>query len=362
MIKPIRVLIVDDSALVRRILTGTLKDEPDIEVVGAAPDPYVAREMILELKPDVLTLDIEMPRLDGVSFLKKLMAQHPLPVIMISSLAESSARVVMDALEAGAVEVLAKPAGPASVGALRFSLAHKVRAAAVARLRTPAGISLAQSPRAKTACAGGPPLPLIAIGASTGGTEAIREVLETMGPDSPPILIVQHIPAGFSKAFADRMDRLTPLHVTEAKDGDPVEAGSVLVAPGDFHMTLQRGSPMRVCVKSGPLVWYQRPSVDVLFQSVSDVLGKRSIGVLLTGMGADGAEGLLSMKQAGATTIAQDEASCVVYGMPKEAVRIGAACRQLPLKKIAPALMELASRPPAPEQTPRSASPWSGVR
>lgn len=335
MSRKIRVLIVDDSAIVRKILSGALSDEEDIEVVGTAPDPYIARDKILALSPDVVTLDIEMPRMDGLSFLKKLMQYRPTPVIMISSLAQSCCSVILDAMEHGAVEVLAKPGGPYSVGELRFVLANKVRAAAKSRL----GPTLPKPPEKPITPLKKSTASLIVIGASTGGTEAVRQVLEEMPEDSPPILIVQHIPPVFSRAFAGRLDRICKVRVREAADGDEVLAGQALVAPGDFHMLLRKnGGSRRVEVRAGPRICYQRPAVDVLFQSVADVAGADAIGVLLTGMGADGAQGLLKMKRAGARTIAQDEATCVVYGMPREAMMLGAVDQQLPLSRIAAAL------------------------
>ena len=340
MSRKIRVLIVDDSAIVRKILSEALSSEEDIEVVGTAPDPYVARDKILALSPDVVTLDIEMPRMDGLSFLKKLMRYRPTPVIMISSLAHSSCSVVLDAMSHGAVEVLAKPGGPYSVGELRLVLANKVRAAAKSRAYAPAPPPAAGAVAAKPgSCLRKSSATVIAIGASTGGTEAIRVVLEEMPEDSPPILIVQHIPAVFSRAFAGRLNKLCKVRVKEAEDGDEVLPGQALIAPGDFHMMLRRsGSCLRVDVKAGPRICYQRPSVDVMFQSVADVAGSGALGVILTGMGSDGANGLLKMKLAGARTIAQDEATCVVYGMPREAVQVGAVDHILPLSKIASAI------------------------
>ncbi|HTS27505.1 MAG TPA: chemotaxis response regulator protein-glutamate methylesterase [Bryobacteraceae bacterium] len=340
--RKIRVLVVDDSAIVRKILTESLSGEPDIEVVGTAPDPYVARDKILALEPDVLTLDIEMPRMDGVTFLKKLMQLHPMPVIVISSLGQSSCHAAVQALEAGAVEVLAKPGGPYSVGELRLALASKIRAAAAARVRRPAGRSnVIQTPsRHIEETASFEPAAVVAIGASTGGTEAVADVLVEMPPTSPGILITQHIPANFSRAFAERLNRICKVEVKEAVDGDELAAGRALVAPGDFHMVLRKtASQYWVSVKDGPRVCYQRPSVDVMFRSVADVAGAKAVGVLLTGMGADGASGLLQMKQAGAVTIAQDEASCVVFGMPREAIRLGAVDRVVPLPRIAGAIL-----------------------
>ena len=338
--RPIRVLIVDDSAIVRKILTDALAGEADLQVVGAAPDPYVARDKILALSPDVLTLDIEMPRMDGLTFLKKLMHFHPMPAIVISSLAQPSCSAAIQALELGAVEVLAKPGGPYSVGELRQSLASKIRAAAAARVRRPetgSAIPLKmQRPASNT---------VIAIGASTGGTEAIASILRTLPADAPAIVIAQHIPAQFSRAFAKRLNDVCAIEVREATDGDLVHAGLALVAPGDFHLLLRRtGDGYSVNVKGGPRVCYQRPSVDVLFQSVAESAGSRAVGVLLTGMGNDGAHGLLKMRQAGAQTIAQDEATCVVFGMPREAIGIGAAGGVLPLSGIGVAMLAAASQ------------------
>lgn len=333
--RKIKVLIVDDSAIVRKILTETISREKDLEVVGTAPDPYIARDKILSLQPDVLTLDIEMPRMDGLTFLKKLMQYHPMPVIVISSLGHSSCEASMEALRCGAVEVLAKPGGPYSIGELHTDLPSKLRAAASARIRKPA-----------PAMAAPPALPpvsqsafradtIIAIGASTGGTEAIREVLTQLPATTPGIVIAQHIPPVFSAAFAKRLDQLCAIEVKEACDGDEVKPGRALVAPGNFHMLLRHtGGAYYVKVQDGPQVCYQRPSVDVMFASVAEAAGSSAVGVLLTGMGADGAQGLLRMKQAGARTIVQDEESCVVYGMPREAVKVGAADMVSPLSSI----------------------------
>jgi two-component system chemotaxis response regulator CheB len=341
----IKVLVVDDSAIVRKILTEAISAEDDLEVVGTAPDPFVARDKILALQPDVLTLDIEMPRMDGLTFLKQLMHHHPLPVIVISSLGQASCQAAIEALRLGAVEVLAKPGGPYSVGELRADLASKIRAAAVACVRRPA----AAQPRAATveAVPAGAfnPGTIIAIGASTGGTEAIQEVLVHMPAGSPAIVITQHIPAVFSRAYADRLNTLCRMEVKEASDGDTVAPGRALVAPGNYHMLLRRSAEgYRVQIKDGPQVCYQRPSVDVMFSSVAETAGAKAVGVLLTGMGCDGAQGLLRMKRAGARTIAQNEESCVVFGMPREAIRIGAADRVVALPLMASAIIALAGR------------------
>ena len=352
----IRVLIVDDSAIVRKVLTAALSAEPDIEVVGTAPDPFVARDKILTLSPDVLTLDIEMPRMDGVTFLKRLMHFHPMPVIVISSLGAASSRATLDALAAGAIDVLAKPGGPQSVGELRLSLAAKVRAAAAATVRRPApapapdsALPAAQpSPVAHPSSWSSehfPPSAVIAIGASTGGTEAILQVLLGLPANCPGIVIVQHIPPVFSKSFAQRLDSLCRMRVREAQNGDAVEPGLALVAPGDFHMLLKRsGTGYQVEVKQGPRICFQRPAVDVLFRSTAQAAGAHATAAILTGMGADGAQGMLAMKTAGARTIAQDEASCVVFGMPREAIKAGGVDRVLPLSAISAAILSDARR------------------
>ncbi len=342
----IKVLVVDDSAIVRKVLTEALSGEADIEVVGTAPDPFVARDKILSLNPDVLTLDIEMPRMDGVTFLKRLMHYHPMPVIVISSLGIASSRAALEALEAGAIDVLAKPGGPQSAGDLRLGLASKIRAAKVARLRAPAPMAAAPAaPLARRLL--GKPFPdsaVVAIGASTGGTEAIQKVLIEMPENCPGIVIAQHIPPVFSRSFANRLNEVCAIRVREAEDGDKVEPGLALVAPGNFHMLLKRSpNGYRVEIKDGPMVCHQRPSVDVLFSSVAECAANRAIGVLLTGMGSDGAHGLLRMKESGARTIVQDEASCVVFGMPKEAIRLGAADRVVSLPRISFAITSLAA-------------------
>ncbi len=350
--RKIKVLVVDDSAIVRKILVDSLAGERDIEVVGTAPDPYVARDKILALRSDVLTLDIELPRMDGLTFLGKLMQHHPLPVVVISSLAQSSCNIAVEALRIGAMEVLAKPSGPYSVGELRGTLAGKIRTAAQgsvavrAALAQPPSTANVQAPVATSA------IPVkyngstvIALGASTGGVSALQEVLVQLPAEMPPMVITQHIPAVFSRAFADRLNQMCKLSVKEAEDGQPLLPGQVALAPGNKHMILQRnGSAYSVGVKDGPQVCYQRPSVDVLFHSVARVAGANAIGVILTGMGADGADGLLAMKKAGAYTIAQDEASCVVFGMPREAIGRGAVDEVQPLTKIAATVQSALSK------------------
>jgi two-component system chemotaxis response regulator CheB len=338
--KRIRVLIVDDSAIVRKVLTETITAEPDMEVVGTAPDPYLAREKILSLHPDVLTLDIEMPRMDGLTFLKKLMLYHPMPVIVISSLGHSSCESCIDALRLGAIEVLAKPGGSYSVGDLRTTLPAKLRAAAVSRMRKPIPHSDVRSPPQTVSRQAFRNGEIIAIGASTGGTEAIREILVQLPLGLPGIVITQHIPPVFSAAFANRLNQLCAVEVKEARDGDEIKLGTALVAPGGFHMMVRRSAnTYYVQVQSGPRVCYQRPSVDVMFASVAEAAGSNCLGILLTGMGSDGAQGLLRMKRAGGITIVQDEDSCVVYGMPREAVKLGAAGKVLPLSEISGAII-----------------------
>ncbi len=334
-----KVLIIDDSAMVRKIFSEELSKETDIEVVGTAPDPFIARDKIVLLKPEVVTLDIEMPRMDGLTFLRKLMQYYPLPVIVVSSLTPQGSKTALEALESGAVEVVAKADASYSVGDMCHQLKEKIRAASTIRsdrLRPRTLASL--SPESHE-----PPLisPLettqkvIAIGTSTGGTEALKEVLTSLPQNSPGILIVQHMPAHFTSAFAERLNKFCRIEVREARDGDSVLNGQALIAPGNFHMLLRRaGAKYFVNVKDGPLVHHQRPAVDVLFHSVAQYAGGNAMGVIMTGMGADGADGLLKLKQAGAKTIAQDEASCVVFGMPKEAIKIGAVDRIAPLDQI----------------------------
>jgi two-component system chemotaxis response regulator CheB len=333
-----RVLIVDDSAIVRKILTEALAREEDLEVVGTAPDAFVARDKILSLAPDVLTLDIEMPRMDGLTFLSRLMKFQPLPTVVISSVGQPSCAAAMEALRLGAVEVIPKPGGPYSVAELRRTLPAKIRAAASSRPRSIAAPEPSIRKRPALEAASLPSGTVIVIGASTGGTEAIASILREFPGSVPPILIVQHIPAAFSRAFAERLNGICTIDVREARDGDELRNGLALVAPGDFHMSVHSGrGGYFVSVKMGPPVCYQRPSVDVLFYSAAEAAGSRAIGVLLTGMGSDGARGLLKLRQAGARTIAQDEATCVVFGMPREAIALGAAGEVLPLGAIAEA-------------------------
>lgn len=338
----IKVLIVDDSAIVRKIFSEDLSREKDIEVVGSAPDPFVARDKIVSLKPDVVLLDIEMPRMDGLTFLKKLMHYYPLPVIIVSSLTPKGSRIAIEAMENGAVEVLSKPGGPYSVGDMSLQLKEKIRAAAkvcMNRVRN-AGSDSPVEPVMKIL--GETTQKVIAIGASTGGTEALKEVLIRLPLNTPGILIVQHMPAQFTKAFAERLNGICQIEVKEARDGDSVLNGQALIAPGNFHMVLKRsGARYYVNVKDGPMVHHQRPAVDVLFHSVAQYAGANAIGVILTGMGSDGAQGMLKMKQAGARTIAQDEESCVVFGMPKEAIKLNIVDRVAPLGQISNEIIQM---------------------
>ena len=335
----IKVLVVDDSAVVRQILQGSLSLDPDIEVVGAAPDPYVARDMIVELRPDVITLDVEMPRMDGITFLRKLMFYYPIPVIVVSSLTTEGGELALEALAAGAVEVMSKPGAAYTVADMATELIAKIKTAAMARVTKREAPASRQQP-AQVASLGRTTNQIVALGASTGGTVALEHILCQMPADAPGIVIAQHMPALFTKQFADRLNKLSAMEVREAQENDSVLPGVALVAPGDKHLLLRRsGARYYVSVKDGPLVHRQRPSVDVLFRSVARTAGKNAIGVILTGMGADGAEGLVEMLQAGAHTMAQDEASCVVFGMPKVAIELGAAERVLPLKDIPDAIL-----------------------
>ncbi|MBI5607165.1 MAG: chemotaxis response regulator protein-glutamate methylesterase [Deltaproteobacteria bacterium] len=338
----IKVLIVDDSAIVRKIFNEELSKEPDIEVIGTAPDPFVARDKIVKQKPDVVTLDIEMPRMDGLTFLKKLMKYFPLPVIIVSSLTPKGSSMALEAIENGAVEVLAKPGGSYSVGDMCIQLKEKIRAAARANINRNPSLTSPIKTGTITRSLTETTQKVIAIGASTGGTEALKEVLINIPLNSPGIVIVQHMPANFTTAFAERLNRLCQIQVKEAKDGDSVINGQALIAPGNFHMLIRRsGAKYYANVKDGPFVHHQRPAVDILFNSVAQYVGANAIGVLLTGMGADGAKGLLAMKGAGARTIAQDEASCVVFGMPKEAIKLGAADRIVSLDRISQEIVNL---------------------
>lgn len=338
--RPIRVLVVDDSAVVRRLVTDALSSDPEIEVVGTAIDPYFARDKIKELAPDVITLDLEMPRMDGLTFLRILMEQHPLPVIIMSSLTQQGSGPAIEALRLGAFDVLAKPHGSYSFGDLGPQLIARIKASAGARLRRPSAATPAVP--AKPLVRARPnrranPREVILLGASTGGTEALREVLTHLPDGLPGIAIVQHIPPVFSKAFADRLNALCAFEVREAVDGDRLTPGLALIAPGDFHLMLQwHADHYRVRVTTGPQVWHQRPAVDLLFKSAADSgTAPHVLAGIFTGMGKDGAEGLLRLRERGASTFAQDEATSVVYGMPKVAWESGAAQVQVPLDRAA---------------------------
>jgi two-component system chemotaxis response regulator CheB len=336
---PIRVLVVDDSAFVRRALTEILQPHTDIEVAGTASNPYVARDKILQLQPDVITLDLEMPRMDGLTFLRLLMKHRPTPVVIMSSLTAENSSLAFETLQAGAVEVLQKPAGAHSTIEDGCRLAEVIRVAARARLpRSDAGAGLTAPTHARrpSSTRRYNPHEIILMGASTGGTEALKTVLTGLSADLPGICIVQHIPAHFSLAFANRLNSLCAMEVRQARHGDLITRGTALVAPGGRHMVLRRlPGGYQVVLSDGPLVHYQRPAVDVLFGSALRAgAGPRTLAVLLTGMGADGASSMLELKNAGADTIAQDEQSCVVFGMPREAIRLGAAQSVLPLNRI----------------------------
>ncbi len=350
--KKIRVLIVDDSAVVRQALTEILSSDPGIDILGTASDPFIAAQRIREEVPDVITLDVEMPRMDGITFLQKIMSQHPIPVVMCSSLTEEGSETALKALEYGAVEIIQKP----KLGVKQFLeesriiICDTVKAAAEARVKRispgvkkvppkltadaviakPTGAAMIQTTEK-----------VVMVGASTGGTEALRIFLEAMPLDAPGIVIVQHMPEHFTRSFAARLDGICRISVKEAENNDTVMRGRALIAPGNAHALLKRsGARYYVEIKDGPLVSRHRPSVDVLFRSAARYAGKNAVGVIMTGMGDDGAKGLKEMKEAGASTIAQDEQSCVVFGMPKEAIKLGAADRVLPLEVIAGAVVK----------------------
>ncbi len=362
--RPIRVLVVDDSAVVRKLVTDALRSEPEIEVVGTAIDPYYARDKIKELAPDVITLDLEMPRMDGLTFLRILMEQHPLPVIIMSSLTQQGSGPALEALRLGAFDVLAKPSGSYSFGDLGPQLIARIKASAGARLRRPAPghvphpTPAAPPVRRPAALRRGHPRDLILLGASTGGTEALREVLTHLPDGLPGIAIVQHIPPVFSKAFADRLNTQCAFEVREAVDGDRLVPGLALIAPGNFHLMLQwQADHYRVRVANGPQVWHQRPAVDILFKSAADCgASPHALAGIFTGMGKDGAEGLLRLRERGAATFAQDEASSVVYGMPKVAWENGAAQVQLPLDRAAAHIIRHFETPRTPVPVPALSS------
>jgi two-component system chemotaxis response regulator CheB len=348
--RDVGVLIVDDSSVVRQVLSRELSRQAGIRVVGTAPDPFVARDKILALKPDVVTLDIEMPRMDGLTFLRRLMKHYPIPVVIVSSLTAKGTETAMACLEAGAVEVVCKPNESYSVGDLATRLGDIIRGAADIRLRGGAASlptptpGVRAVPRATSSALIKTTHSVIALGASTGGTEALRAVLSELPPDGPGVVMTQHMPEGFTKSFAERLNALCPMEVREAKDGDWVVPGTALLAPGNRHMRLSRdGARYVVRVCDGPRVCRHRPSVDVLFESVAQSAGANAVGAIMTGMGNDGAAGMLAMRRAGSVTIAQDEATCIVFGMPKEAIKLGGVQLVEPLGNIAARLMEFAS-------------------
>ena len=340
--KKTRVLIVDDSALIRNLFTELLSADPDIDVIGTAHDPYDAREKIKQLNPDVITLDVEMPKMDGISFLEKIMTLRPMPVVMVSSLTQKGAETTLRALEIGAVDYISKPATQQtrnSLSALKDDLIIKVKTAAGARVRsnqhTSANHNVDESKILSFTPTSAANRRLIAIGSSTGGVEALREVITVLPQNSPPIVITQHMPETFTASFAARLNKICALTVQEARDSQKIAPGNVYIAPGGKHFeVVTRGNDYVCKISDGPLVSGHRPSVDVLFRSVKNAVGNLAIGVLLTGMGKDGAAGLLEMKNSGAFTIGQNEATCVVYGMPKAAKTINAVMTELPLGKI----------------------------
>ena len=337
--RPVRVLVVDDSALIRQLMTELLSADPGIEVVGAAADPFIAREKIKQLKPDVLTLDVEMPRMDGLTFLQNLMRLRPMPVVMVSSLTEAGASVTLDALALGAVDFVTKPGIDVARGLSQYAevLQAKVKAAAQARV---ARVETHAADGAPTAMSYRTTDRLLAIGASTGGTEAIRQVLSAMPADAPAIVIAQHIPAQFSGPFAERLDRNSRMTVFEAHDGQQIMPGHAYVAPGGRHLRVQRSGARWLCrLGDDAPVSGHRPSVDVLFESVAAQAGRNASAALLTGMGDDGARGLLALRNAGAATLAQDQATSVVWGMPGAAVARGAALQVVPLHEVARRLL-----------------------
>ena len=356
--RKIRVLIVDDSASVRQTLAAVLAEDPEIEVLGVASDPFVAAARIRDEVPDVITLDVEMPRMDGITFLRRLMAQHPIPVVMCSSLIEAGSETLLQALEAGAIDVILKPKVGVSdhLAEARAMICDTVKAAASARVRARQPGAVSRTPEKKLTADAMLPAPgaramarttesVICIGASTGGTESLREVLEALPVASPGIVIVQHMPEKFTASFAKRLNGLCAMEVKEAEDGDAVLRGRVLIAPGNLHTMLERsGARYHVSVKTGPLVSRHRPSVDVLFRSAARSAGSNAVGVIMTGMGDDGARGLEEMKNAGAATIAQDEATSVVFGMPKEAIARGCVDRIVPLGRLAYEILHAAQR------------------
>ncbi|MFM8706087.1 MAG: chemotaxis response regulator protein-glutamate methylesterase [Planctomycetia bacterium] len=354
----LRVLVVDDSALVRKAITDCLSREPELEVVGSACDPYVAREKIVRLDPDVLTLDLEMPRMDGLTFLRILMEHHPMPVVVVSSLTQAGSRAALEAMEAGAMDVLAKPDGTMSIGALGERLAYHVKAAvAASRFRRPRDGSAAGTAPASVPAA---PVPLgvqpgsvdgrrlIVLGCSTGGLDALRTVLGSLPAGLPPIAVVQHISGHFSKIVAERLDSVSALDVREAEEGMPLLPGTCVIAPGEQHLVVERtAGQFRAKLLQSPPVHHCRPAVDVLFRSAAEAAGQHVVAALMTGMGSDGAMGMGIIRKAGGTTIAEHESTCVVYGMPRAAIELGVVDQVVPLPRIAAAIVAAATASPA---------------
>jgi two-component system chemotaxis response regulator CheB len=340
----VRVLVVDDSALARRAITDALTRDPGIEVIGGAADPYIAREKILELDPDVITLDLEMPRMDGITFLKILKEHHPVPVVVVSSLTPAGSLKAMEALEAGAMDVVGKPDGSRNFAEIAGVLAYHVKAAA--RSRTTLSVKESIITESKDQSKMFPPgsfsrRQVILIGASTGGVEALRYILPRLPSGLPPIVVVQHIPANFSRIMAQHLDQLCPFHVSEATDGKELGFGMCVVAPGDFHLALLRSAMgYKVRLTQSPPVHHCRPAVDVLFQSAAALAGSHAVAALLTGMGVDGALGLQALQAVGSQTLAESEESCVVYGMPRAAIKLGAANRVVPLTGMPQAILD----------------------
>lgn len=346
----IKVLVIDDSAVIRTLLTSILNDAGDIEVVGTAPDPIFAKSKMLSLMPDVITLDVEMPRMDGLTFLEELMRTNPLPVVMVSSLTQKACNTTLRALELGAIDYVTKPSIDISDGVAELGneIVRKVRIAAAARIRrpvmaaaTPAAASTTVRPGILDTRTMTTTDKLIAIGASTGGTQAITEVIMAMPESVPGIVIVQHMPPMFTKSFANRLNEMVRVRVKEAEQGDRVLRGNVYIAPGGRHMAVRRdGAMYYIDLSDGPPVNFVKPAVDILFRSVAKYAGKNAFGVILTGMGEDGARGLKDMREHGADTVAQDEATSVVFGMPKKAIEMGGAARTLPLQTIPRAILD----------------------
>ncbi len=345
---PIRIVIVDDSSIVRRVLKRELNKQPDITVIGTAPDPYFARDKIVNLRPDVITLDIEMPRMDGLTFLRKLMKYYPVPTIIISSLTPKGCKTALACLEAGAVDVVCKPGESYSVGEMTETVAGLIRVASKVNLDSiiakdrpgidPKRLEYNSSAMIATT------RKVIAIGSSTGGTEALRRVLMPLPKSCPGIVMAQHMPPGFTSSFAERLDSLCEIEVKEAEDGDAVIPGRALLAPGEQHVQLARsGAKYFVKVKDGPRVCRHKPSVEVLFETTAKIAGANAMGIILTGMGYDGADGMVKMREAGAYTVAEDEQSCVVFGMPKEAIERGGVCQISPLDTIPDYIMRFAA-------------------